>query len=393
MSKEVEMPQPAHSLLGPPNSNQRQLLEVVAHGREIAEGHQWPFFQYVEQVLYEGGGLDATEVMLTCPRVTFGVAHYGWFRVATGSLSPRPDDRVYLTVAGLVQLPEWAPKVEIFLRALACLVEAERSIRPSPTEVVPTAIRSDELLAAFWRKHQMTLSVDTLEFILSQVDTEPSTWLCRLQRERPPSPHWVMTLSTGLRRYAGVTAVEEYLDHLLDQISPPAPARVANPSALALPEAIDYLNVVWELRSTGPLFGRAHNVESAAKLALGCDGSDEFDSRMCALCSIIGQAKFPGDKTDLADLQAYVTSKLASEAADRAGAAIEDLRALLHLRAARQNGGDAEAKGRRAMRRLGIVLPTAEWGSTWEIVRGRCIAALNALREEIEAAPEVDFKR
>ncbi|HXY43898.1 MAG TPA: hypothetical protein VEH29_06905 [Acidimicrobiales bacterium] len=392
MSEEVDNHPVADSLFGPADPDQVQLLEVITQGREIAEGHQWPFFQYVEKTLYDRARLDATEVMLACPRVTFGHGHYGWIRVASGSSSPRPDDQVSLTMAGLAQLPACAPIVEIFLNALEFLVEAERSVRPSPTEVVETAIRSDELLAAFWAKHRITLSVDAIEFIITQVDIEPSTSQCRLRREQPPSPHWVMTLTPGLRRYGGVTTVEEYLERLVDQISPPVPATAVHPSALALPEAIDYLNVVWELRSVGPLFGKLLKAEAAAKLALDCAGRDEFDSRLSALCSILDHVELPGGKkTQLIDLQALMEAKLADEARERTIAAVEDLRALFALRSWRQQG-DGSTRAARGMRQLGVSLPTADWRQAWDTVRARCISALNALREEVEAAADVDFR-
>jgi hypothetical protein len=56
----------------------------------------------------------------------------------------------------------------------------------------------------------------------------------------------------------------------------------------------------------------------------------------------------------------------------------------LDLRAWRQDPG-ADDRGRRGMQRLGVQLPTFNYEAAWRHLQARAVAALNALREEVEA--------
>jgi hypothetical protein len=119
-------------------------------------------------------------------------------------------------------------------------------------------------------------------------------------------------------------------------------------------------------------------------MALDCATADEFESRISALCTILGSLNLPDrDESKLIDLREYVTEKLGTDGA-RAAEAIDDLRAVFDLRVWRQHVG-TEARGARGMERLGISLPVYDWGSAWAHVQGRTVAALSALREELEA--------
>lgn len=62
------------------------------------------------------------------------------------------------------------------------------------------------------------------------------------------------------------------------------------------------------------------------------------------------------------------------------------LRDIVALRVWRQHPGTDEA-GNAAARRLGLAFPSADWGATWDGIRERAVAALSAIREEIEQAP------
>lgn len=90
------------------------------------------------------------------------------------------------------------------------------------------------------------------------------------------------------------------------------------------------------------------------------------------------------DHKKLVELKDHLAETLDSDGAARAGAAIDDLRAIFDLRVWRQHPG-TEERGRRGMQRLDVDLPTADWQGTWRYVQARAVAALSALREEIEA--------
>jgi hypothetical protein len=123
-----------------------------------------------------------------------------------------------------------------------------------------------------------------------------------------------------------------------------------------------------------------------------CEGVDDFETGLSALAAILGHVDLPGERgTHLDDLGSFLRVKLDSGAISRAESAIGTLKGVFDLRAWRQHPG-TDQRGRRGMRRLGVVLPTADWAGAWATVQARCVAALNALREEIEDA-EGDFRQ
>jgi hypothetical protein len=374
-----------HPLLNDPTEEQANLLEVVRYGFSLTDG-VWPNFQYVEAILYNEHGLDATSLLLSCPRqsINGGLGGYGWLRIDGQSWSiPQPADKVELTIAGMRLLPADAQKVETFLAVLSCLVARERPFRPSPTEVEVLQVDSAEISAEFVGRyhHPQGVNPARMRLIGELLKSEPSTWHCNVQ---PSEAGWVATLTPFLRRYADVTDSADYVSRLIEQIAPPPAApQVFYPSGLALPEAIDYLNAIWRNHADGPLL-RIARAESAAKLALECAGADEFEARLSALCSILDHVALPeSPDSKLIDLRNYLIERLDAESSDRTNNAIDDLRAIFDLRAWRQHPG-TEARLRKGMRRLGVELPSADWGATWNTVQARCVAALHAIREEVE---------
>jgi hypothetical protein len=219
-----------------------------------------------------------------------------------------------------------------------------------------------------------------LEALRDSLALEPATWHCRPSSSEP----WRVTLSPFLRAYEGVNTPHEYLERVVEKFTPvEAAPEPLHPSALSLPEAIDYLNVVWRLHARIPLL-RIGRAEAAAKLVLDCATADEFESRLSALVSILDSVSLPdGDGKKLIDLDGYLKGTLAKESAGRASEAISDLRGVIGLRVWRQHAG-TERRAVRGMQRLGITLPVVDWAWAWQNVQARAVAALSALREEIE---------
>jgi hypothetical protein len=390
-----------------PSKAQSQLLDAIYKGRELAGGpcfhpvelshvpHRvgrdhdaWPIFQYVEAMLHREYGLDARSVISEAPSIRFGAGQgqYGWVQIdRPGSF--QPEDKVRLTVAGMAHVKEAAPEVAAFVETLALLVERERRFAPHPTEVQNVEVWSGEIRERL-EQRWIIGDDDNLTALVEILRREPATWHCQVTptQEGP----WRATLSPFLRSYAGVTSALEYVERLGETIAFPTPAPLPiHPSSLSLPEAIDYLNAVWRATVGGgvPLL-HISRAEAAAKLALDCGSVDELESRLSAFVGILGQIRLPGaaGHKRLVDLRDYVGEALESEAAERAQEAVDDLRAIVHLRNWRQHPG-ADGPAYRAARRLGIALPSDDWGATWNQVRARSVAALSAIREEIEQTP------
>ncbi len=296
-----------------------------------------------------------------------------------GPSNLQPKDELALTVAGMSHVPDASDEVQVFLDALAYMIERERANLPAPTDTEPPSLSAGELrngLAGRWE-----LDAVALASIRDTLNREPATWNTHLLAH---DEAWEATLSPFMRAYAGLTTPREYLERVVEVLAPAGPApEPLYPSALSLPEALDYLNTVWRLHTARPLL-RITRAEAAAKLALDCASADEFDSRLSALCGILDGLQLPdGDGHKLTDLNEYLARALPEESVGRAQGAVDDLRALFALRVWRQHPG-AEQRATEAIQRLGLVLPIPDWGETWRHLQAMAVAALSALREEVE---------
>jgi hypothetical protein len=381
----------SEDLSAAPASAQLALMKVMFRGFTSSQS-KWPIFQYSEATLFNEDGQDALTVLLGSPRISDGPQFsYGWFNAIGGFLrTPQPDTVIALTVAGLSKIEESKRLVDDFLEALRFLADCERRVVPNPQEVQEVSISPGEVRdhIVSTSRTKLVISDERLRALGDLLSGEPSTRRC--YRIGPAEGDWFFEPLPILRAYAGVTDIDDYLVRLESQISNPlAVVEPAVLSSLALPEAIDYLNAIWRMRfkTDSPLFKIAR-AEAAAKLSIECFTADEFDSRLSALTTILDRAEFPGaTNSRLFDLKEYLGEAINHDGKERALEAIDDLRALFDLRAWRQHPV-ADKRFRSATRRLGIELPSVDWSTAWETIRIKSVAALNAIREEIERSDE-----
>ena len=265
----------------------------------------------------------------------------------------------------------------LFLHMLKLMVVAELAFEPSPAEVLPVTLPTETArLLLKGLDQRLDIGPRAFDDIRELLRHEPATW-----HSVASDNEW--KLSPFLRSYRDIETLQQYVERVVEVYTPPQlDPEPLHPSSLSLPEAIDYLNLVWHKHADAPLI-RISRAESAVRIALDCATADEFESRISALCTILGSLSLPDrDESRLIDLRAYVTEKLGADSA-RAAEAIDDLRAVFDLRVWRQHAG-ADVRGARGMKRLGMALPVYDWGAAWAHVQGRTVAALSALREELE---------
>lgn len=203
---------------------------------------------------------------------------------------------------------------------------------------------------------------------------------------------WTFALLSRLRPFREVDSVEVYLDVVERLLMPPKPTRVDEEvPPLALPAALDFLDAVWRnALGVPPLFAR-RSYQFDAKLAMSCATSDEFDSRMTALADALSNLQIPRQEREersevgpLVRLERFITEGL-DVSPERVHEAVATLRAVVRVRArAQHSGGADEVVG--AYRQLDIPFPPLDFGWTWQLVQRRAVAALDALREELQAA-------
>jgi hypothetical protein len=395
----MAMAQNLHPLLDEPTNDQALLLETVYEGREqaglpafnriytqgarrVGAPSAWPPFQYVESMLYRKHQLDARAILAACPTINVPGGSYGWVsHQPANPLGLSFDSTLKLTVGGMTHVADANDEVEVFFDMLDILVKRERAFVPSPAVAEEVTLSAVELQAALKRASgEWDLDQNALDSLRDCLKEEPATWHCG----HTGTALWSLTLSPFLRGYTGIVAGRTYLERVVELSAPSAPSpEPLYPSPLSLPEAIDYLNMVWRAHANAPMFkiGRA---EAAAKLVLDCTTVEEFESRLSALCSILDSVSLPDDSgKKLVNLDGYLHGVLTDDSAERASEAINDLRAMFDIRVGRQHAG-TEERARRGMSRLGLAVPIYDWGAAWQHVQVRAVGALSALREEVE---------
>lgn len=380
----------AASLLQPPNGDQRKLLLTILDPF-VTDGI-WPVRDYVEAMLDEQS-LDASALLNTFPSWH---THYSAIWPGPGTLL-RNEEVVALTVAGLALcgpfLQDAQDVVDAHLASLRYLADRLRSAPASPTAARRVEVTSDDIARSL-TDDGLISSDGILSLRLAQLysiwDHEPSGWRTSASVKDPAD--WTVQLGRGIRAYAGVTTVEEYLERLAEPLFPqPTVGARAHPSSLSVVEAIDYLDTVWRLHFREPLINLPGATKTAS-LSLPCATSDEFVARLSALADLLDRMTPPDLKQpsrdrkpkSLGQLDDFLAQQLADDSQQRATKAVATLREINNLRRGHQHHG-AQGDGFNAAETLGITPLLGNWGSAWERIQVRIVDALNAIREEIQA--------
>jgi hypothetical protein len=194
-----------------------------------------------------------------------------------------------------------------------------------------------------------------------------------------------------LRALRETTSVGDYVAFVEQRLKPrpvPVAPRLAGP--MDLPNAADYLDVVWKIKTGGRLFKDLH-LGACARLTQECDSEDRFSSLTSALAEVLGSVvpprrTSPGDKP-LLTLRERLPEVLPAENAGRARDAVGVLLQLTLIRNAQQHSG-ARDRALKAAGELGIAFPPRDWGVAWGQVATLARGARDALREEMQALPD-----
>jgi len=388
---------PSHLLLAGLNDEQAALLEVLYEGFEL-RGGTWPVWQFVDLRL-EVRNVDAAAVLASLPQVgAAGARAYGLVWSSQNMANEmQPDEIVGLTVAGLGHVRAAGPLVSAFVHLLRLFGEAERDITPDPGRQVYAVVTSDQVTASLLRDgepgqpesrvHEIVLK---LHGLLSHEPYSPWTGLS----QSTGGDRWQVQLSNRLgllRALRGTATVEDYVTFVEEWLRPrPVPAVPRVISAMDLPNAADYLDVVWKIKTGGRLFKGLH-LGSCARLTQACDSEERFNSLTSALAEVLGSVVPPGrtspGEKPLHTLWERLPDVLPAENVDRGQDAVGVLLKLTLIRNAQQHSS-ARDRALRAAGELGVTLPARDWGVTWGQVAALAQEALDALREEMQTLPD-----
>lgn len=356
---------------------------------------EWPLWAYVDHRL-DAKGLVAEEVLASLPiagGLGGGEMRYGLTRNQDNHWLPNDGTRLELTVPGLWHLGSASgPLLGTFTDTVRFLVERQRSVIPSPTELVEARVTSQEVgrwLAGSGSGGLPGPAVDVfLRKVGQLVEHEPYLWR-GFMRPDLGSDRWEMEIPVSIRGFRDVRTVEEYIDRVEQLVAPPdPPSQPLSAAPLDIPYAVGFTDAVWESRTGFPLFTRP-DPASIARLTQPCDNEGTFNSLMSALADVLSQVAKPGSgkapRTGaLEDVRKYLSRELDSAAASRCSAAITTLIKLRTIRHGIEHG-DARAKAVAAYAELGLSFPVAGWPAAWAQVSAITCGALDVLREEAHA--------
>jgi len=373
------------SLLEPPPDEALRLLRHVADGYRDAGG-QWPVWQWIRARL-EADGLDGEDVLRRLPTWQHGYRSV-WIAKSAG----QPTDvgnQVALTVHGLVHIhhPTTDQQLQAFLAALAEAQTRQASIVPMPTEIVKVEVEGQEFTQRVNVRAGVSLTSRQLGSLLKR---EPATW--GGVQERNESFTWDLT-TTRLRPYRRVRGGLEYLEVLENLVGIPSVSVSPQPlSPLALPEAIDHLDLAWRLLTKKRLV-RVPRAMLAAKLTLPVISGEEFESRLSGLADLfasltLSAGELPSDSKPLTRLRVELQQRLGDQAETALGA-VSTLQSVAGLRNSQQHQGSA-ARYDSDRSALGLERFGSDWPGAWEHVRAITVEALTRLREEISGLLDGD---
>lgn len=193
-----------------------------------------------------------------------------------------------------------------------------------------------------------------------------------------------------IRKFAGVRTVEDYLERTRALIvGEPATERlVLPPSPFTLPAALDYLDVVWQLKTGKPLLEQP-GLERSARLAFAVTSGEEANSALSALSEIFKNWRVPGvpgvGGHPLERVEGFLSGKLPEESMDRVRTSVGILKAVQSVRHGRHHvGGEASRIG--AYEVLGLRYPVSDWSEAWNRIQAAVASAVDALREEVHSS-------
>jgi hypothetical protein len=141
---------------------------------------------------------------------------------------PNPGTPVALTVAGLWHVGSAAaPLLVAFKDTVRFLVDRQRSVTPSLSEVAEAGVTSHEVgrwLAGPGPGNQLGAAAEV--FVRKEgelLELEPYLWH-GFSRPDLESERWELRIPASIRNFRDVTTVEEYIDRVEQLVAPPGPA-------------------------------------------------------------------------------------------------------------------------------------------------------------------------
>lgn len=378
------------------SDEQMKLIETIYE--PFGRSAEWPIWQYVDLTL-DAWGTDAATLLASLPRVggpgpTTPRYALTWY-MNSGMFVPQPDQPIALTVAGLQYIDAAQPLLGAFLATLNLLVEQQRTLVPSPSQIVEAHVTSDDLAARILDASVEGLSAppvaQTLNKLRQLFEHEPIL-NAGVRRPHPDSEQWSVQVPAAIRELRSITTIDEYVARISRWVSPPTVQSALSLGALDIPYALGYLDAVWTNATGNHLFVNL-DPASVARLTQACTSEVSFNSLLSALADVLGQFVPPGKTKPsqhgaLEELREGLKALSTVESVDRIKAAIDTLIQIRHLRVSTQHQ-DARHRAVTAFDKLGLPFPPASWEQAWLQIATLACQSLDIIREEAHTLTNV----
>jgi hypothetical protein len=383
------------ALTVPLDELQLDLLEQI--WEPCQAGFGWPVWDYVLRRLFRRRDpiVEAGELLRSLPMIagSHRLSGYGLvWRSELSPLEPSPDQRVGLTIAGLYALRDRDARAAVLADAatvaINVLSDYERQLEPEVDREVTLQLDLAKYLPV-WTAGTVARPVDLLDVL--QREWAP------INLTRGDGGQATVTLRMYLAPYFRIQRAEEYVRFVGQQVATRPPPMSTSPLMVA--QMLDYLSLTLDADkrwSHGPLVTKP-NLRSAGSIALPAATDVEFRDRLSALAILFETLSVPPEdeseaarqQKSLARLRAWLTARFADDPVATATVlgAIEDLRAVVHLRVEGQHSGSRpQAQAAAAKTRLGLPAVIVNWDEAWQVVRGRVVEALEQIGREVRSA-------
>jgi hypothetical protein len=359
-----------------PTPEQQLVLDWI--GEVYLKYHKWPSWAWLEEKL-ERKNLNGYNVFSSF--VHEASVGYGPI-FPLRSPGPGPQDQVGLTVAGLAHVPLADTLVVAILKLISNLGIYRNNIQLDPFDPDRPKAPRESVLGGGLEHSPHLFALPSL------LGKEPSAYHCVFE---PSLESWqFVALSPEVRRFAGVSTVDDYLERLSTLLGHIKREDVQTYySPFTLPASADYLDAVWRNKFNESLVNPP-GVERSARLAFTAANAEEADSGLSALAELLKGLKVPGIPGlnaghPLERLAPYLETTLAPETHDRIREAVSLLDAARQIRAGSQHAA-AQAQSIECFGRLGISYPVYDWPAAWTRIQIVAAHAFNSIREEIQAS-------
>lgn len=372
------------SLIDRPPTSACELLRGVAEG--YAAAGTWPIWQYVLLRLNRTGGDGDATVRTLGQWPPHGYKTVFW-PGSLGASAPEPDQPIRLTVYGMFHSDHAAVRdlASAFVEAVLVAASRYAAFEPSPTEVVPLILNGTDLAAEANERAGTDVSPAELCEILAH---EPATWT--QIRVEGDSFTWDLTHSP-VHRFRDIGDPRDYLIALSDFFGTAAVARPARLHLTALPDALDRLDLAWQL-AFGHRLLAIHRAALPVELTEPVAEQEDFKSRCSALADVLRTLQpRPIARNTRGDSLARI-ARCIQELPGEHHAALEATTVLEKARDVRDRlqHSSARAKYEPSWVALGLDGFGDDWPGRWEHLRRVVVRALDSIADELLAQREAD---